>query len=123
MAQPFGIAEREAPVRVVLARDALVSEAALPEVDGLGRSDAPADGVHHPRASAANAGAGVLEEGDVVPGRAFLVAVEEVVDGRVVLVDALLDEAKTEDACVEVDVLRRVARDRSDVVDAIELHA
>ena len=88
----------------MLALDALVSEAALPEVDGLGRSDPPDDGVHHPRASAAEARAGVLEEGDVVPGRALLVAVEEVVDGRVVLVDALLDEAKTEDACVEVDV-------------------
>src|SRR4029450_13837896 len=121
--QPFGIAEGEAPVRVVVARDALVSEATFPEVDRVGRRDAPADGVHHPRARAAHPRARVLEERDVVSRRAFLVAVEQVVDSRIVLVDALLDEAKAEDAGVEVDVLWRVARDRRGVVDAVKLHA
>jgi len=45
-----------------------------------------------------------------------------VVHGRVVLVDRLLDEPEPERAGVELDVLRRVARDRGDVVDAFELH-
>ena len=39
-----------------------------------------------------------------MPGAALLVGVEEVVDGRVVLVDRLLDQAQTEHAGVEVDV-------------------
>src|SRR5204862_547380 len=44
------------------------------------------------------------------------------VDGRVVLVDALLDEPQAEHGRVEVDVAGRVARDRGDVVNAFELH-
>ncbi len=44
------------------------------------------------------------------------------VDGRVVLVDRLLHETKTQYACVEVDVSRRVSGDPGDVVDTFELH-
>ena len=57
------------------------------------------------------------------PGLAALVGVEQVVDGRVVLVDRLLDDPEAEHAHVEVDVPRRVAGDAGDVVDALELHA
>src|SRR5205823_2884613 len=54
--------------------------------------------------------------------RALLVAVEEVIDGRVVLVDALLDHPQAQHADVELDVPGRVRGDRRDVVDALELH-
>ena len=53
---------------------------------------------------------------------AFLVGVEEVVDGRVVLVDGLLDQPQAEDPRVEVDVPRCVSRDQSDVMDSLEAH-
>src|SRR6185295_19824057 len=53
---------------------------------------------------------------------AFLVGVEEVVDGRVVLVHRFLDEPEAEDANVEVDVARSVGGDARDVVDTLELH-
>ena len=46
----------------------------------------------------------VLEERDVRAGRALLVRVEEVVHGRVVLVDRLLHEPQPERARVELDV-------------------
>ena len=76
----------------------------------------------HPVAGATGRGARVLEEGQVHPGRAVLVAVEEVVDGRVVLVDRALDHPQAEQARVELDVPGGVAGDRSDVVDALEPH-
>jgi hypothetical protein len=50
----------------------------------------------------------------------LLVGVEEVIDGRVVLVDGLLDEPEPEDARVEVDVARSIRGDARDVVDAVE---
>ena len=78
--------------------------------------------MHHPVAGAPGRRAGVLEEGDVGAGAAALVGVEEVVDGRVVLVHGLLDEPQPERAGVELDVRRRVAGDARDVVDALELH-
>jgi hypothetical protein len=78
--------------------------------------------VDHPGAGLAARRARVLEEGQVGARRALLVGVEEVVDGRVVLVDGLLDEPQPEDPDVELDVRGRVARDRGDVVDAFELH-
>ena len=122
MPQALRVAKRETPVRVALGLDFLVPEPALPEVDRLRRRDAPADGVHHPGARAAGPGVRVLEEGDVRARIAALVPVEEVVDGRVVLVDALLDEPQPEHPSVEVDVAGRVAGDGGDVVDALELH-
>src|SRR5512133_1701748 len=121
--QALRIVKGEAAVGVALAGDALVGQTALPEVDRLGRGHPPVDRVHHPGPRLALPRARVLEKGDVVARRALLVAVEEVVDGRVVLVDALLDQAQTENAGIEVDVLRGVAGDRGDVVYAFELHA
>src|SRR4029077_15768320 len=66
--------------------------------------------------------AGVLEERDVRPRIAALVAVEQVIHGRVVLVDRLLHESQPEHAGVEVDVLLGLGGHRGDVVDAFELH-
>src|SRR3712207_8499664 len=54
----------------------------------------------------------VLEERQVEARRALLVAVEQVVDRRVVLVDGLLDQPHPHDARVEVDVARGIAGDR-----------
>src|SRR5919201_1973262 len=120
--EPFGIGKTK---RAVLTRDrhAFVAEPFRPEVERVRRRDAPDDAVHHPRPRAAAADAGILEEGKVGAGAAGLVGVEEVVDGRVVLVDRLPDESEAELARVEVDVPRRIGRDRGDVVDALELHA
>ena len=81
------------------------------------------DRVHHPVAGAAAPDARVLEERDVGAGRPLLVGVEEVVDGRVVLVDRLLDEPQPQHAAVVLDVGRRVAGDARHVVDPLELHA
>src|ERR1700730_1621573 len=78
--------------------------------------------MHHPGARVPAGGARILEECEVRPRRAVLVAVEEVVDGRVVLVDRLLDHPQAEHAGVELDVARRVRGDRGDVVNALELH-
>ena len=117
------VAKGEPSVRITLGLEALVSEPALPEADRLRRRDAPADRVHHPGARAAGTGVRVLEEGDVRAGIAVLVPVEQVVDGGVVLVDALLDEPQPEHPRVEVDVAWRIPRDRRDVVDPLELHA
>jgi hypothetical protein len=70
----------------------------------------------------ARRGAGVLEERQVHARRAVLVAVEEVIDGRFVLVDGALDHAHAEHARVELDVASCVAGDGADVVDALEPH-
>ncbi len=75
----------------------------------------------HPVAGEAPRHARVLEERDVGARRAALVRVEEVVDGRVVLVDRLLDHPQPERVRVELDVLRRVAGDAGDVMDAVKL--
>ena len=120
VAHALGVDERQP---VVLPREDVVVEALLPEVHCVAGRDPPPDGMHHPGAGAALARARVLEEGDVGPRVATLVRVEEVVHGRVILVDGLLDEAEAEQADVELDVSRRVGRDRSHVVDAFELHA
>ena len=102
--------------------DALRAEPSGPEVERVGRADAPDDAVHHPGARAARDGARVLEEGQLGAGMALLVGVEQVVDGRVVLVDRLGHQAQPEHARVEVDVAGGVAGDRGDVVDAVEAH-
>ncbi len=115
--QAFRVVEDERAV-VALAADSL-----LPEVERLLGRDAERNAVHHPRAGAAARRVRVLEERDVRAARATLVRVEEVVDGRVVLVDRLLDEPEAEDAGVEVHVARRVRGDARDVVDPLELHA
>ena len=109
-------------VSVALGVHALRGQAIGPEGDRLRRGHAPADAVHHAGARAARRGAGVLEEREVGAGAALLVGVEQVVDGRVVLVDRLLHQPQAEHPRVEVEVLRGVAGDRGDVVDAFELH-
>src|SRR5438874_12028571 len=103
-------------------RDALAAETVGPELDGIGRSDAPDDPVDHPVPGTPGHRARVLEERQVEAGIALLVSVEEVVDRGVVLVDRLLDEAQPEHARVEVHVAWSIARDRGDVMDALELH-
>ncbi len=102
--------------------DSLGREPVGPEAERLRRADAPDDAVHHPGARPSGNRPRVLEEGEVRAGASDLVAVEQVVDARVVLVDRLRGEAKPQHPRVEVDVPRRVARDRSDVVDAVESH-
>jgi hypothetical protein len=99
-----------------------LSETVAPEVERLGRGDAPDDAVDHAGAGSAAPGAWELEEGDVGARVAALVGVEEVVHGRRVLVDRLLDQPKAEHAGVEVDVVLGVGGDCRDVMDALELH-
>ena len=119
--QPFGIGEAE---RLAVGLDlvALRAQPVRPELERLGRGDAPDDGVDHPVARLAGLRVRVLEERDVGARVPLFVGVEEVVDGRVVLVDRLLHEPQAEDARVEVDVPRRVAGDARDVVDPVETH-
>nr|WP_230316130.1 hypothetical protein [Conexibacter sp. W3-3-2] len=93
-----------------------------PEVECGGGADAPDDAVDHAGRGATAARSGVLEERHVAAGPAVLGGVEEMVDGRVVLVDGLGDEPQAEDARVEVDVPGGVTGDGADVVDALELH-
>jgi hypothetical protein len=78
--------------------------------------------VDHPGTGAAARGAAELEERDVGARAPLLVGVEEVVDARLVLVDSLLHHPQAERSRVEVDVRLRLAGDRSDVVDALQLH-
>jgi hypothetical protein len=78
--------------------------------------------MHHAGAGAAGDRVRVLEEGEVGAGAGVLVAVEEVVDARIVLVDGLGGQPQAQHARVEIDVAARVSGDRADVVDAFELH-
>src|ERR1700674_49803 len=75
----------------------------------------------HPGTRAAGAGAGVLEERHISPCACVFVCVEEVVNGRVVLVDRFLDQPQTHHPGVKSKVAWRVSRDGGDVVDAVEL--
>jgi hypothetical protein len=120
-AEAFRVLEAE-PGIGALRRNVLCGEPLLPEVERLFGGDAEDDPVHHPRAGTPAASLRILEERQVAPCAPFLVRVEEVVDGRVVLVDGFLDEPEAEDADVEVDVPRRVGRDAGDVVDSLEVH-
>ena len=120
--EALGVEEHQ---RVVVARalGVVVGQPRGPEVQRVGGADPPHHPVDHSLAGLALWQARVLEEGEVRAGVALLVGVEEVVDRRVVLVDALLDQAQPHHARVEVHVARGVAGDRGDVVDAFELHA
>src|SRR5438093_12947049 len=89
--QSFGILEAEA-IAFALDRHSLVGEPIGPEVERFIGADAKDDRVHHPASCAAASRLRILEEGQVAARAPFLVCVEEVVDGRVVLVDGLLDE-------------------------------
>ncbi len=115
--QPLRILERE-PAAV--ARRARRGESCLPEVERRLGADAPLDGVNHPGACTTALNTRVLEERDVASRCSVLVRVEEVVDGRVVLIDRLLHHPQAENARVEVDVARRIARDAGHVMDAVE---
>ncbi len=65
---------------------------------------------------------GILKEGQVGAGSSCLVAVEQVIDAGIVLIDGLGHQAQSQDARVEVDVARRVGGDGGDVMNALELH-
>ena len=88
--EPFRIAEDERPI------GDRTADARSPELERLFGADAERDDMHHPVAGAAGRRSRVLEERDVRAGRASLIGVEEVVDGRVVLVDGLLDQPQPE---------------------------
>src|SRR5215207_2510036 len=87
--------------------DAVATQALRPEVERCLTGYSPDDLVDHAVAGATGGGAGILEEGEVEARVRVLVAVEEVVDGRVVLVDRFLHQPQAEDADVEVDVRLR----------------
>ena len=59
----------------------------------------------------------------MVPGRAALVAVVEVVDVMVVEVDGLLDQSKAEGAPAEIQIVLRVVDRRRDVMQAENRHS
>ena len=117
--KPFRIGEAEG-LAIGLDLVSLRAEPVGPELERVRRADAPDDRVDHPVAGLAGPRVRVLEERDVGARVSLLVRIEEVVDGRVVLVDGLLDEPQPEDAGVEVDVPGRVGRDARDVVDPVE---
>ena len=119
--EALGVAEAQ-PGVVALGLDLVLGQPAGPEVERVRARHAPDHAVDHAVAGAAGSGAGVLEEGEVEPGVGVLVAVEEVVDRRVVLVDRLLDQPQAEDSHIEVDVALGVAGDCRDVMDAVEIH-
>ena len=98
------------------------AQAVGPELERVRRPDAPDDGVHHPVPRLAGPRVRVLEERDVRARVSLLVGVEEVVDGRVVLVHGLLHEPKAQRARVEIDVRRRVAGDARHMVNPLQLH-
>ena len=120
-AEPLEVFEAQ-PVAGTLGLDPFAAEPLGPEVERRLGTDAKDDRVDHPAAGASGDGGRVLEEGDVAAGTPSLVRVEEVVDGRIVLVDRLLHQAQAEEPRVEIDVPRRVARDAGDVVDPFEAH-
>src|SRR3712207_865634 len=81
-------------VAVALRRNALAGQPLGPEVERAGAAHAPNDPMDHARAGAAGGDTGIFEERQVQPGRGVFIAVEEVVDGGVVLVDGLRSEER-----------------------------
>ena len=118
VAEALGIAEQQARAQA-LDLDLVIGQAPGPEVERVLACHAPHDAVDHSVARAPGHRAGVLEEREVEPRMGVLVAVEEVVDGRIVLVDRLLDQAQAEHADVEVHVALGVAGDGRDVMYAV----
>ena len=103
VAEPLGVGEPQPPSPRSTATPSAV-EPLGPEPNRLLGGHAPGDPVDHAGPRPAGGGAGVLEEGQIGARASKLVRVEEVVDGRVVLVDRLLDQAQAQDARVEVEV-------------------
>ena len=121
VAQALRILEASRPPSSRATHVGLARESLLPEVERRvrrRRATRPCAPSRRRRARAATPG--YSKNVMSLPGAPGLVRVEEVVDGRVVLVDRLLHEPQAEDARVEVDVARRVGRDARDVVDAVE---
>jgi hypothetical protein len=116
--EPLRVGEDEAGA-VALGVDAFGAEALGPEGERVLGGDPPDDPVDHAGASPTRSHPRVLEEGEIGPGVAALVGEEEVVDGRVVLVDRFLDHPQPHHARVEIDVALGVLGDRGDVVDPL----
>ena len=119
--ESFWILELET-IAVAGRRHAVRRQALRPELQRGHRSNPQRDPVDHPRASPAAGGARILEKGQVEPGRPGLVAVEEVVDVGIVLVDCLGHQAQPEDPGIEGEVTGGVAGDAGYVMDAVEAH-
>ena len=109
---------RSAGPPLALALDAVGAEPPRPEGERVLGGDPPDDPVDH--AAPARPGAPrVLEEGEVGARVAALVGEEEVVDGRVVLVDRFLDQPQAQHPRVEIDVALSVLGDRGYVVNSL----
>src|SRR5579883_3384012 len=119
--EPLGVLEAQI-LSVARGSDAVVPQPVFPEAQRVGRGDAPRDPVRHSRAGAAALGPRVLEEREVRAGAAVLIGVEQVIDGRIILVHRFLDQPQAEQPGVKVDVSRRIRRDRGDVVNPVESH-
>ena len=120
--EPLGVGEAQRPLEP-LRLDPVALQALLPKGKRvLGRPPARRSGGPSPAPARPGGTPGVLKEGEVRSGAALLVGEEEVIDGRVVLVDGLLDQAEAEHSRVEVDVALGVLGYRGYVVDSLELH-
>ena len=119
--EPLRVGEDEA-LALALGLDPGGGEPLRPEVERVRGGDAPDDPVDHPGAGPAQRRAGNSKKVRSEPALPLLVGVEEVVDGRVVLVDRFLDQPQAQHPGVEVDVALRVLGDRGDVVDSLQLH-
>ena len=98
----------------------LAREPLGPEVERVLGGDAPDDrGGPCPAPARPGATPGYSKKVRSEPGVAALVGEEEVVDGRVVLVDRFLDQPQAQHPRVEVDVALSVLGDRGYVVDAL----
>src|SRR5713226_7261112 len=78
-----------------------IAQASLPEVERVLGADTKDDPVNHAPPRSARTGPRILEEGQVQARAAVVVAVEKVVNGRVVLVDSLLDQPQSQRTGVE----------------------
>src|SRR5207245_5293634 len=118
-AQALRVVEAK-PVVFADAIDAGRGQAPRPEPERLIARHSEGGAVDHPCARAAPNQARILEEREVSARAAFLIRIEEVIDGGVVLVDGLLDQPEAHDAGVEQDIPGGVCRDRADVMDSVQ---
>ena len=59
------------------------------------------------------------EERNVSSGRSSAIGIEQVIDMRGILVDALLDQPHTQNTNIEIEVLLGIAGNRSDMMNAM----